>query len=64
MPEEAKPKQQRRRREPEAPDEQEVREGTRRGLKRHAEEPQQGDEGDPTTHTTRSWDQDESGAMK
>ena len=32
-----KPKQQRRRREPEAPGEQEVREGTRRGLKRHAE---------------------------
>jgi len=37
-----KTKQQRRRREQEAPGEQEMREGTRRGLKRHAEAPQQG----------------------
>ena len=41
MPKKPKPKQQRRR-EPEALDEQEVREGTRRGLKRHADAPQQG----------------------
>ena len=58
MPRKPKPKQQRRR-EPEALDEREVREGTRRGLKRHADAPQQGDEGAPTTRTTRSWDRDE-----
>ena len=43
---EPKPKQQRKR-EPEALGEQEVRQGTKRGLKRHAEAPQQGDEGAP-----------------
>ena len=59
---EPKPKQQRRR-EPEALGEQEVREGTRRGLKRHAEAPQQGNEGDPKTRTTRSWDRDETSGV-
>ena len=58
-----KPKQQRRRIEPKALGEQEVREGTRRGLKRHAKAPQQGDEGDPTTRTTRSWDRDEAAGL-
>ena len=50
MPKKPKPKQRRRREENQrhsASNEQEVREGTRRGLKRHAEAPQQGDEGDP-----------------
>ena len=46
MPKKPKPKQQRRK-EPEALGEQEEKEGTRRGLKRHAEAPQQGDEGAP-----------------
>ena len=53
-----KPKQ-RRRREPEALGEKEVREGAKRGLRRRAEAPQQGDEGAPTTRTTRRWDRDE-----
>ena len=43
------------RKEPEAPGEQEVREGTRRGLKRPVEAPQQGGEGAPTKRTTRKW---------
>ena len=60
MPKKAKAEAaEKKRREPEALGEQEVREGTRRGLKRHADAPQQGDEGAPTTRTTRSWDRDE-----
>ena len=50
MPKKAKAEAaEKKRREPEALGEQEVREGTRRGLKRHADAPQQGDEGAPTT---------------
>ena len=46
MPKKAKAEAaEKKRREPEALGEQEVREGTRRGLKRHADAPQQGDEG-------------------
>ena len=41
----------------------EMREGTRRGLKRHADAPKQGDEGAPTTRTTRSWDWDEAAGL-
>ena len=40
------------------PKQQKRRDAEALDLKRHAKAPQQGDEGAPTTRTTRSWDRD------